>query len=327
MPPARSTTACLATLTLVALAAAVQPVRAGDAFPSRPIKIVVPVAAGGAPDVVTRIVADKLGQKVGQPVIVEDRPGAGERLGAESVAKAEPDGYTLLAAPPGSLVISPLMFSHLGYDPKAFVPITVLTSGHLVLVTSPGLNITSLAELVARAKASPGKLTYASPGAGTPPHLTGEMLKAAAQIETTHVPYKGLAPALADLLAGHVDVMFDNLGNSIPYIRDGRLKALGIADDAHIAELPDVAPIAATFPGVHSTSWFGVVAPPKTPPEIANRLSAAMAEVLHAPDVVEKLRTMSFTPVGSSPIRTANFLAEESARWRAVIAAVGIKPE
>jgi len=207
------------------------------------------------------------------------------------------------------------------------VPVTVLTSGHLVLLTSPALHIASLADLVARAKANPGKLTYASPGTGTPPHLTGEMLKTAAHIETTHVPYKGLAPAVMDLLAGHVDMMFDNLGNSIAQIRDGRLKALGIADDARIAELPDVPPIAATYPGVHSTSWFGVVAPPKTPMPIANRLSAAIAEVLHTPEVTEKLHTMSFTPVGNSPAVMAMFLAEESARWRGVIAAVGIKPE
>jgi len=327
MPTPCSTTARLAALAIAALAAAAQPSRANDVFPSRPIRIVVPVAAGGAPDVVARLVADKLAQKLGQPVIVEDRPGAGERIGAEFVAKAEPDGYTLLAAPPASLVISPLLFSHLGYDPSAFVPVTVLTSGHLVLVTSPALNIASLAELVTRAKANPGKLTYASPGTGTPPHLTGEMLKAAARIETTHVPYKGLAPALADLLAGRVDVMFDNLGNSIAYIRDGRLKALGIADETRIAELPDVPPIAATYPGVHATSWFGVVAPPRTPPEIANRLSAAIAEALHMPDVVEKLHAMSFTPVGNSPAKMAKLLAEESARWRAVIATVGLKPE
>lgn len=153
------------------------------------------------------------------------------------------------------------------------------------------------------------------------------MLKAAAHIETTHVPYKGLAPALADLLAGRVDVMFDNLGNSIGYIRDKRLKALGIADEARITELPGVPPIAATYPGVRSTSWFGVVAPPKTRPEIANRLSAAIAEVLHAPDIVEKLHTMSFAPVGNSPADMAKFLAEETGRWRGVVAAVGIKPE
>jgi tripartite-type tricarboxylate transporter receptor subunit TctC len=320
-------TRLLLALTVAALAAAAQPSGASDFFPSRPVKIVVPVAAGGAPDVVARLVADKLGPKLGQPVIVEDRPGAGERIGAEFVAKAEPDGYTLLAAPPASLIISPLLFSHLAYDPTAFVPVTVLTSGHLVLLTSPALHIASLSDLVARAKANPGKLTYASPGTGTPPHLTGEMLKTAAHIETTHVPYKGLAPALMDLLAGHVDMMFDNLGNSIVQIRDGRLKALGIADDARIAELPDVPPIAATYPGVHSTSWFGVVAPPKTPMPIANRLSAAIAEVLHTPEVTEKLHTMSFTPVGNSPAVMATFLAEESARWRGVIAAVGIKPE
>lgn len=323
----RSAARGLASLAIAALAAMAQPARANDVFPTRPIKIVVPVAPGGAPDVVARLVADKLGPKLGQPVIVEDRPGGGERIGAEFVAKAEPDGYTLLAAPPASLVISPLLFSHLGYDPGAFVPVTVLTSGHLVLVTSPTLNIASLADLVARAKATPGKLTYASPGLGTPPHLTGEMLKAAAKIETTHVPYKGLAPALADLLAGRVDVMFDNLGNSIAYIREGRLKALGIADDARIPELPGVPPIAATFPTVHSTSWFGVVAPPRTPSAIANRLSTAIAQVLHMPDVVEKLHAMSFTPVGSSPGQMTKFMAEETARWRVVVTTVGIKPE
>ena len=317
----------LAGLTLAALAAIAQQSRANDVFPSRPIKLVVPVAAGGAPDVVARIVADKLGSKLGQPVVIENRPGAGERIGAEFVAKAGPDGYTLLVAPPGSLVISPLLFSRLAYDPKAFVPVTVLTAGHLVLVTSPTLKIASLADLVVRAKANPGKLTYTSPGTGTPPHLTGELLAAAAQIQMTHVAYKGLAPALTDLLAGHVDVMFDNLGNSIAHIRDGRLKALGIANDARISELPDVPSIAATYPGVHSTSWFGVVAPPNTPTEIADRLSATIAEVLHTPEVVAKLRTMSFTPVGNSPIRMAEFLAGESERWRAVIAAIGIKPE
>jgi tripartite-type tricarboxylate transporter receptor subunit TctC len=316
------------TLTMVTLAAVMaSPARGMEGFPNRPIKIVVPVAAGGAPDVVARLVAESLGPKLGQPVIVEDRPGAGERIGAEYVAKAEPDGYTLLAAPPASLVISPLLFSNLGYDPKLFVPVTVLTSGHLVLVTSPALRITSLDDLVARAKSAPGKLTYASPGVGTPPHLTGEMLKAAAHIETTHVPYKGLAPALTDLLAGHVDVMFDNLGNSIGLLRDGRLKALGIADDARIPELPDVPSIAATYPSVHSTSWFGVVAPPKTPPEIVNMLSTAIAEVLHTPEVKGKLQTMSFSPVGISPTDTAKFLDGETARWQAVIRAVGTKKE
>jgi tripartite-type tricarboxylate transporter receptor subunit TctC len=262
-----------------------------------------------------------------QPIIVENRPGAGERIGAEFVAKAEPDGYTLLLAPPASLVISPFLFSHLAYDPTAFTPVTVLISSHLVLVASPTLDIASLTDLVARAKANPGKLTFGSPGLGTPPHLTGEMLKMAAQIQMTHVAYKGLVPALTDLLAGHLDVMFDNLGNSLGYIRGGRLNALGIADNARIPALPDVPPIAATYPNVHSTSWWGVVAPPKTAPAIANRLSKEIADVLHTPDVIEKLNTLSFTPVGNSPPQMAQFLAEESERWRAVIAATGIKAE
>lgn len=323
----KATVKGVAVAALAILALATNPRASADVFPTRPIRIVVPVAAGGAPDVVARLVANHLGPKLGQPVIVEDHPGAGERLGAEFVARAEPDGYTLLAAPPGSLIISPLLFSKLPYDPKAFVPVTVLTSGHLVLVANPALKITSLADLVARAKSNPGKITYASPGTGTPPHLTGEMLKAAAQIETTHVPYKGLAPALTDLLAGHVDVMFDNLGNSIGYIRDGRLTALGIAGDIPIPELPEVPPIATSYPSVHSTSWFGIVAPPKTPPDIAERLSVAVAEVLHTPEVVEKLRAMSLAPVGNSPAEMARFLAEESARWRAVTTAIGLKPE
>jgi tripartite-type tricarboxylate transporter receptor subunit TctC len=153
------------------------------------------------------------------------------------------------------------------------------------------------------------------------------MLKAAARIQTTHVPYKGLAPALIDLLAGHVDIMFDNLGNSLSYIRDGRLKALGVAGAGRIAELPDVPAIAETYPGVLATSWFGVVAPPRTPPEVADKLSRAIAEILKLPDVVTQLHGLSFTPVGNSPAEMAAFLEKESERWRAVATAAGIKPE
>jgi tripartite-type tricarboxylate transporter receptor subunit TctC len=296
-------------------------------YPNRPIKIVVPVSAGGAPDVMARIVADKLTEKLGQPVVIENRPGAGERIGAEFVAKAEPDGYTLLVAPPGTFVLSPLLFSKLAFDPAAFVPVTVLATGHLVLVTGPGIKARTVRELVALATAHPGKLTYASPGVGTPPHLTGEMLKAAAHIQTTHVPYKGLAPALADLLAGHVDFMFDNLANSLAHIREGSLKALAVADRGRIAELPDVPAIAEIYPSVESTSWLGVVAPPKTPPTIAATLSRSIGEIVAMPEVSAKLRALSFTPVGDPPAAMAAFLKEETERWRSVVATAGIKPE
>jgi tripartite-type tricarboxylate transporter receptor subunit TctC len=300
---------------------------AAQDYPTQPIKIVVPVTAGGAPDLVTRIVADRLTATLHQPVIVENKPGAGERIGAEYVFKAKPDGYTLFAAPPGSLVLSPLLESRLAYQPSAFVPVSIMTTSHLVLVGRATLPASSLQELIATAKANPGKLTYASPGFGTPPHLTGEMLKSAAHIQTTHVPYKGLAPAVRDLLAGHVDFMFDNIGNSLPHIRAGRVKIFGVASEHRIPELPDVPTIAETYPDVHTLSWFGVVAPPNTPPQIADRLAQAIDHALREPDVAARLRALSLTPVGSSPDDMARLLHQERARWASVVAAAGIKPQ
>ena len=259
-------------------------------YPTRPIKIVVPVSPGGAPDVVTRLVSEDLQKRLKQPIWIENRPGAGERIGTEYVAKAPPDGYTLLATPPGPLVVAPHLYSALPYDPIEFAPVSRLTRGHLVLVTRPDITARNVRDLVNLAKANPGGLKFASPGIGTPPHLTAEMFRLAAQINVIHVPYKGLAPAVTDLLAGHVDFMIDNLGNALPHIRSGRLKALGIASGSRIAELPDVETIAQTFPTVISTSWFGIVAPPKTPLPIADRLSKAIAETLKQPAIVAKLR-------------------------------------
>jgi tripartite-type tricarboxylate transporter receptor subunit TctC len=259
--------------------------------------------------------------------VVENRPGAGHNIGAEVVAKAEPDGYTLLATPPAPLATNRLLYTTLNYDPDAFVPVTILTVGHVVLIVNPKVPATNVRELIALANASPGKLTYGSPGAGTSPHLTGEMLKAAAKIETTHVPYKGLAPALNDLIAGHIDLMFDNLGNSLPQIRAGKVRALGIGGEVRIPELPDVPAIAETFPGFVSTSWFAVVAPPKTPPVIAAQVSQAIAEVLKLPEVAQRLQALSFAPVGSSPAEAAAFVKRDAERWRGVIVAAGIKPE
>ena len=300
---------------------------AQEQYPTKPIKIVVPLTAGGAPDLVARVVADRLAANLRQPVIVENKPGAGERIGAEYVFKAEPDGYTILAAPPGSLVISPFLESQLAYQPTAFVPVTIMTTSHLVLVGRANLPMSSLRELIEFAKANPGKLSYASPGVGTPPHLTGEMLKSAARIQTTHVPYKGLAPAITDLLAGHVDFMFDNIGNSLPHISAGRVKIFGVASEHRIAVLPDVPTIAETYPGVHTLSWFGVVAPPKTSPHIAEKLAQAIGDALKEPDVTAKLRALSLTPIGSSPAEMARLLQQERAHWGSVIAASGIKSQ
>jgi tripartite-type tricarboxylate transporter receptor subunit TctC len=300
---------------------------AQEGYPSRTVKIVVPAPPGTNLDTLPRIIADRLGAHWGHPVIIENRPGAAQNLGAEVVAKAAPDGYTLLATPQGPLVISQHFFPKLGFDPDAFAPISIIAAQPLLLITHPNVPASSLKEIVAYAKANPKRISFASPGIGSSPHLTGEMLKSAAGIDFVHVPYKGVAPAETDLLAGHVDIMFDNLGNALPYIRDGRVKALGVASETRIPELPDVPAIAEMFPGFYSTSWFAMVAPPNTPPEIVSTVSQAIAATLRLPEVIERFRTMSSTPVGISPAETAAILKKESARWRQVIVSAAIKPE
>jgi tripartite-type tricarboxylate transporter receptor subunit TctC len=296
-------------------------------YPSRTVKIVVPLPPGPAADVLPRILADKLASKWGRPVIVENRPGAAQNLGAEVVARAEPDGHTLLATPSTPLVISQNFYPKLAFDPNAFVPISIFAETTYVLVVNPKVAISTLQELIAFAKANPDRISFASAGIGSGPHLTVEMLKLAASARMNHVPYKGLGPAMTDLLAGHIDMMIDNLGNTLPLIREGKLRALAVADKGRVAELPDVPAIAEVFPGFYSAAWFGMVAPPRTPPDIAARISLAVAEVLRLPDVTERFLGFSIKPVGTTPAETAVFLRQETERWRKVIVAGGLKSQ
>jgi tripartite-type tricarboxylate transporter receptor subunit TctC len=296
-------------------------------YPSRLIKIVVPVPPGAFADTLPRLLGEKLAAMWGQPVIIENRPGAASNLGAEAVAKAAPDGYTLLATPPGPLVVNQSLYAKLPFDPETFVPVTVMASLPYVLLANPALPFSNVAEFVAYAKASPDKLNFGSAGIGSPPHLAMEWLKTLAGIRMTHVPYRGSGPALADLVAGHVNLMFDNVGNPVPLIRDGKVRALGVATEQRIAALPDVAPIAEIFPSFKVTTWFAIVAPPKTPPEIAAKLSAAFGEILRMPDVVRRIQESYGTPVGGSPADTATLVKTETERWRAIVQAAGIKPE
>jgi tripartite-type tricarboxylate transporter receptor subunit TctC len=302
-------------------------VAGAQTYPSRTIRIIVPLPPGANGDLMPRILAQRLSERLRQTVVIENRSGAAQNLGAELAFRAEPDGYTLLATPQGPLVISPNFVEKLDFDPTRFVPVTIMAKLPYILVVHHKVPAATFAEFIAYAKANPGKLNYASPGVGSSGHLTGEMLKLAAGIRMTHVPYSGLAPALTDLLAGHVDVMFDNLGEGLPLVREGRLKGLAVTSDKRVAELPDVPAVAETYPEVQSTSWFAVVAPPRTPPAIAGKLSQAFAEILREPEVEKRWRDMMLTPVGGTPEEIAVFFRAETERWRKVIVSGGIKPD
>jgi tripartite-type tricarboxylate transporter receptor subunit TctC len=320
----RSTTLCCILMTASVNAAV--PVLAGsEDYPNRALKIVVPVPPGPVLDVVPRILAEKLSAKWGKPVIIENRPGAAQNLGAEVVAKAEPDGYTLLATPPGPLVVSGHVYKKLGFDPGAFVPVSVIVKVLPVLVVNPKVPALSFSEFLTYAKANPNKLTYGSPGVGSTPHLAGEQLMRTAGIQFVHVPYQGMAPAMNDLIAGHIDVMIDNLGNVWPQVNDGKLRLLAVTSAARLTQVPDVPAISEALPGFAHVDWFAIMAPPKTPADIATKLSIAIADTLKLPDVAKRLDDYVVVPVGSSPAEAAAFISRESERWRELIDATGIK--
>ena len=295
-------------------------------WPARPVRIIVPFPPGGSADLLPRAVSEKLAGRWRQPVIVENRPGAAGNIGADAVFRAEPDGYTLLAAPPPPLVINRLLYQKLSYDSTRFVPITVIGAIPNVLLVSPALGVNSIRELISLAKNNPGKLNYASQGSGTTSHLTAELFKSmAGGLDIRHIPYKGTAPALTDLLGGQVDMMCDNLGVSLPHVRSGKLRALAVASKKRFAALPDVPALAEVLPGFESLAWFGVVAPPKTSAAIAEKVAAAVAEAIRHPDVLRRLRELSAEPMGLSPAQTGAFMREETERWGAIIRSARVK--
>jgi tripartite-type tricarboxylate transporter receptor subunit TctC len=298
---------------------------AAEDFPHRTIKIVAPVPPGPLLDVVPRIIAEKLSAKWGIAVIIENRPGAAQNLGAEAVARSDPDGYTLLASPPGPLVVSGHLRSKLNFDPDAFVPVSLLVKLPTVLVINPKVPATNLQELIAYAKANPGKLTFGSPGTGSTPHLAVEQLMKAADIRMVHVPYQGMAPAMNDLIGGHIDLMIDLYGNTAGSIKEGKLRLLAVTTPKRLQQEPAVPTVSEAVPGFAHAEWFAIVAPPKTPNAIASKLSTAIAEVLALPDVAERLADLAAVPVGGTPEEAATFIKAESARWKELIDATGLK--
>ncbi len=309
---------------LAAMLAALPQADAQD-YPSRPVKIIVPFPAGGTADVMPRVIGEWLSRKWGQPVVVENRTGAAGNIGAEAVAKAEPDGYTLLSAPPPPLVINQNLYPKLGFDPSEFVPIVIMGRVPNALVVNPKLPLNSVAEVIAYAKANPGKLTSATQGNGTTSHLTSELFQMMADLKFQHVPYRGSAPALTDLVAGSVDLMFDNLGVSLPLVKGGQLKLLGVATPKRMASLPDVPTIAETLPGFESAAWFAIVAPPKTPQAVVDKINADVNEALRQSDIVQRLTQLSAEPIGGTPQATAAYMREEIERWHKVIKAANVK--
>jgi tripartite-type tricarboxylate transporter receptor subunit TctC len=294
-------------------------------YPTRVVKVIVPFPAGGTADVMPRILAERLSRKWGQSVIIENHTGAGGNIGAELVAKSDPDGYTLLASPPPPLVINQNLYPHLGFDPLQFVPIVVMARVPNALVVNPDkIAATSIKDFIAYVQASPGKVTDATQGNGTTSQLTSEMFQMIAHVKLQNVPYRGSAPALNDLVAGSVDCMFDNLGVSLQLVKAGRLKLIAVASAQRMTSLPDVPTIAEALPGFESVTWYAVVAPPRTPAAIVERVNAGVNQALHDSEVQMRLAELSAEPVGGTPQETANYLKQESERWKNVITAAHV---
>jgi tripartite-type tricarboxylate transporter receptor subunit TctC len=299
--------------------------RAQD-YPDRPVKIIVPFPAGGTADAVPRLVADWLSRKWGQPVITDNRSGAAGNIGAELVYRSAPDGYTLLSAPPPPLVINQNLYPKLGFDPTKFEPIVVMAQVPNALIVNPSnVKAASVAELIEYLQKNPDKVTAATQGNGTTSHLTAELFQLMAKVKLRNIPYRGSAPALQGLLAGDVDLMFDNLGVSLPLVDAGKLKLLAVASAQRLPSLPDVPTIAETLPGFESVAWYAIVAPPKTPRTIVDKINADVNEALRQPELQDRLRTLSAEIFGGSAERASRYMHEEIDRWGNVIKAAHVE--
>src|SRR6185369_9312742 len=322
--PVRRTLAVL-TLLLALLAHGTTPARAGD-YPDRPVKIVVPFPSGGTADAIPRIVADWLSRKWSQPVVIENRTGAAGNIGAEQVYHSTPDGYTLLSSAPPPLVINHNLYPKLGFDPTKFEPVIVMAQVPNALMVNPtNIKASSLAELIEFLKGNSDRTICATQGNGTTSHLTSELFQLMAKVKLRHIPYRGSAPALQGLVAGDVDVMFDNLGVSLALVQAGKLKLLAVASPNRLPSLPDVPTIAEALPGFEAVAWYGIVAPPGTPRNIVDTINADVNEALRQPELQDHLKKLSAEVFGGSVEKTSRYLGEEVERWKAVIKAANIE--
>lgn len=323
MTMTRRTALCLAGLTL---ASAWPRFGHAQSYPARPVHWIVPFPAGGPSDILARLIGQKLTERMGQPFVIENRVGANGNIGTQAVVNAAPDGHTLLfAAAPNA--INAALYENPGFDiVRDIAPVASIARGPLVMLVAPSFPATTVAEFIAYAKANPGKLNMASAGKGTPPHVAGELFKMMASIDMLHVPYRGVAPAITDLLGGQVDVLFDPIPSSIGYVRDGRLRALGVttADRSH--SLPDTPSIAETLNGYEASTWFGAAAPRATPIAIIMKLNATLNAVLEDDTLRAGLASLGTSVFTGSPADFAAFIGEETKKWATVVRSAGIRP-
>ena len=307
-------------LLLAALAAQAQP------FPSKPVRLVVPFSAGGSTDMISRTLGQKLSEMWGQPVVIDNRPGGSTIIGTDIVARSAPDGYTLLVTP-ASFTIVPSLIDKLPYDPaKDFAPITLINTTPLVLVVNLSVPAKSIQELIALAKAKPGALNFGSAGAGGSNHLAGELFNVMAGVRMVHIPYKGNAPALTDLIGGHVDLVFNGLTSALPFIKAGKLRPLAVTSLTRSVALPDIPTLDEVgLKGFQAVGWNGLSAPARTPTAVISRINADVLKVIRSPALVEHLKAEGSDPVGDSPEQFAAFLREETEKWNKVIKVANIK--
>ena len=293
-------------------------------YPSKAISIIVPLAPGGGTDLLARVIADKLRDKLGQPVTVENRSGAAGNIGADAVFKAPPDGHTLLFTQPAPLVVNKALYGKLTFEPEQFVPIAVVSIQDIMLAVNPGVPATNLQELIAHARANPGKLNFGSSGAGSAPHLAAELFSSMAGVKMVHVPYKGSGESQAATLAGHVDMTFFAFSTALRHTKAGKLRAIGVGGTKRNAQAPEVPAISEVLPGYSAASWTALVAPPGTSAAVAQTLAGAVSEILKMPDVRKRLVDAGDEPADITGAQMAAFLREERQRWSEVIRAAGI---
>jgi tripartite-type tricarboxylate transporter receptor subunit TctC len=314
------------TIIMVIAALGVSHVRAHEPFPARTVKLIVPGASGSTTDIIARLMADQLRQKWGRPVLVEN--GGGNLIGTTSAFRSPPDGYTLLVSPPAPITFNDLLYRDLAYNPWEFVPVSLLARVPNALVAKNDLPATNVKELIAYAKANPGKLSYGSQGIGSTAYLSAIQLEMLGDVKMVHVPYRGAMPALNDVIAGHIDMFFDTLTTSIPMYRSAKVKILAVGSAERSPAIPEVPTIAESgFPGFRSVTWFAIVAPPGTPFALVEKINRDVVESLRRPEVKEKLARISLEPLIGTPADTAKFFAEERAYWGKVITENKVKVE